>query len=452
MSLTETPDGAPQPVARTSPPFARRPRAALWVLLLVLALIVLKRDTNPFIFGERGLNLFRLSPDFMVYYTAGEHLNNGQGVYDGGLWGPLPFTYPPFSAAVFRILPLFPPQDAAILWAMACAGCLVAVTIGVLVQRGWRPDAGTAALGVLAAWGAMSLAPVRESFFYGQINLVLMLLVSLDFLRRRDRLSGIGVGLAAGLKLTPAIFIGVMLLQRRFRDAAVATGTFLATVVIGLVMVPDATKFWTSALFDDSRIGALDNPGAQSLKSTAVRWIGHEGTGATLLWLVLVVVILAAATVAVIAATRRGNDALVMALGGITACLISPFSWHHHWVWLVPLALCLIDLAVRATEKTAARAGVGGWWVPQAGVLVGAAVVVLVMLPYVSTTFYFNLTYWVMMGKGAWGATWYTWQGALVVLIAGAVSLWLLRRDCRDGQPMWPRRKPSPREKLPVAE
>jgi alpha-1,2-mannosyltransferase len=90
--------------------------------------------------------------------------------------------------------------------------------------------------------------------------------------------------------------------------------------------------------------------------------------------------------------------------------------------------------------------------VPQAGVLVGAAVVALVMLPYVSTTFYFNLTYWVMQEKGAWGATWYTWQGALVVLIAGVVSLWLLRRDSRDGQAMWPRRKPSPREKLPVAE
>ena len=170
MSLTETPGGVPQPTPRTSPQSASHPRAALWVILLVLALVVLKRDTNPFIFGERGLNLFRLSPDFMVYYTAGEHLNNGQGVYDGGLWGHLPFTYPPFSAAVFRVLPLFPPTNAAILWAMLCAGCLVAVTIGVLVQRGWRPDAGTAALGVLAACGAMALAPVRESFLFGQIN------------------------------------------------------------------------------------------------------------------------------------------------------------------------------------------------------------------------------------------------------------------------------------------
>ncbi|WP_297009130.1 glycosyltransferase 87 family protein [uncultured Corynebacterium sp.] len=441
MSLTETPGGVPQPTPR--------PRAALWGVLGILALVVLRRDTNPFIFGEKGLNLFQLSPDFMVYYTAGEHLNNGLGVYDGGLWGFLPFTYPPFAAAAFRVLPLFPPQDAAILWAMVCAGCLIAVTIGVLVQRGWRLDAGTATLGVLAAVGAMSLAAVRESFFYGQINLVLMLLVSLDFLRRRDRFTGIGVGLAAGLKLTPAFFIAVMLLQRRFRDAAVATGTFLATVVVGLVMVPDATRFWTSALFDDSRIGTLDNPGAQSLKAMAVRWLGHEGTDATALWAAMVVIVLAAAAAAVVEAHRRGNDALVMALGGVTACLVSPFSWHHHWVWLVPLALCLVDLTVRATEQVARHRGNSRWWVPQVGVLLGATVVVAVMLPYVSTTFWFTLTYWWMQGQGKLLATWYTWQGAVFILIAGSVALWLRRRD---GQPIWPRRKPSPREKLPVAE
>ncbi|WP_156980114.1 glycosyltransferase 87 family protein [Corynebacterium terpenotabidum] len=425
------------------------PRAALWVALGALSLIVLRRDTNPFIFTEKGLNVFQLSPDFMVYYSAGLRLNAGLDIYNGGLWGFLPFTYPPFAGVFFRILPLFPPVGAAILWAMLCVGCLIAVTVGVLVQRGWRADPGTVTLGILAAMGAMSLAAVRESFFYGQINLVLMLLVSLDFLRRRDRLTGIGVGLAAGLKLTPAFFIVVMLLQRRFRDAAVATGTFLATVVVGLVMVPDAMKFWTSALFDDSRIGALDNPGAQSLKAMVVRWFGHEGTSVTLLWIVLVLVVLAACAVAVIEADRHGNDALAMALGGVTACLVSPFSWHHHWVWLVPLALCIVDLGVRGARALADRTGRQGWWVDQVGVLVGAAVVVGVMVPYVSTTFYFTLTYWWMQGKGPLAATWYTWQGALVILIAGGVAVWL---RLRDGQAMWLRRKPSPREKLPEPE
>lgn len=440
MSPTETPGTAQRPT---------RPRAALWVVLILLAASAVRAGTRPGVFGDKGLDIFQLSPDFMVYYTAGERLNDGLDIYDGGLWGILPFTYPPFSGVVFRALPLFPPADSAILWAMLCAGCLIAVTVGVLVQRGWTPGAGTTALGVLAAVGAMALTPVRESFFYGQINLVLMLLVALDFLRRRDRLTGVGVGLAAGLKLTPAFFIVVMLLQRRFRDAAAATGTFLVTVVIGLVMVPDATRFWTSALFDDGRIGTLDNPGSQSLKALAVRWLGHEGPDATVIWLVMVVIVLGAAAAAILEAHRRGNDALVMSLGGVTACLVSPFSWHHHWVWLVPLALCLVDLAVHATTGLARRNGIDRWWVPQVGVLVGAVVVAVVMLPYLSTAYAFHLSFWWLQGQGKILATWYTWQGALIMLIAGAVALWLRRHS---GQAMWPRRKPSPREKLPVAE
>lgn len=408
-----------------------RPRAALWAVLSTLAISVLWADTRPEVFTNRGLNLFRLPPDFMVYYTAGERLNSGADIYNGGLWGHLPFTYPPFAGIVFRLLPLFPPIDSAILWTMLCVGALVSVTVGVLVQRGWRLDVGTVALGVLAAGGSMALAPVRESFFYGQINLVLMALVSLDFLRRRDRFTGIGVGLAAGLKLTPTFFILVMLMQRRFRDAATATITFAITVLVGLIMVPDSTKFWTSAVIDSERIGILTNPGAQSLKSTAIRWLGQEGTASTVLWLIMVVVVVAACAAAVMEAHRRGNNALIMALGGITACLISPFSWHHHWVWLLPLALCLIDLGMQIGRTIAHRSQfttAQAHWATQMGALTGSLCAAAIMLPYLSTSYAFELSFWAMQSHGPMAATWYTWQGAAIVVSAGVFSLWLRRR------------------------
>lgn len=429
-----------------------RPRAAFWAVLGALAISVLWTDTRPEVFSDKNLNLFHLAPDFMVYYTAGERLNAGANIYDGGLWGILPFTYPPFAGLSFRFLPLFPPLDSAILWAILCAVALGSVIVGTLVQRGWRLDRGTIALGVLVAGGSMALAPIRESFFYGQINLILMALVSLDFLRRRDRFTGIAVGIAAGLKLTPAFFIVIMLIQRRFRDAATAMVTFAATVLVGLLMVPDAATFWTSAVFDSERIGILTNPGAQSLKSTAIRWLGHEGTAATLLWILLVSIILATCTAAVIEANRRGNSALVMALGGVTACLISPFSWHHHWVWLVPLALCVMDLGMQAGRSLAHSAHfteVRVWWITQVGVLIGSLCAVLILLPYASTSYAFDLSFWAMQGRGPLAATWYTWQGAVIIIAAGVFSMWLRQRS---HQTIWLRKKSMLRGKLPLVE
>src|SRR5581483_12201814 len=54
------------------------------------------------------------------------------------------------------------------------------------------------------------LQPVRETLTFGQINLVLALLVLADLLvlaPRGSRLTGVGIGLAAAIKLTPAVFI-----------------------------------------------------------------------------------------------------------------------------------------------------------------------------------------------------------------------------------------------------
>ncbi|WP_276879055.1 hypothetical protein [Lawsonella clevelandensis] len=40
------------------------------------------------------------------------------------------------------------------------------------------------------------------------------------------------------------------------------------------------------------------------------------------------------------------NNTLMMALGRLGACLLSPFSWHHHYVWIVPLLLVMVDALV----------------------------------------------------------------------------------------------------------
>src|SRR5439155_13505639 len=91
---------------------------------------------------------------------------------------------------------------------------------------------------------AMWLEPVDMTLHFGQINLLLLALVLADLALPR-RWQGIGVGLAAAIKLTPLIFIGYLLLTRRLRAALVATGTFAATVALGFALLPGGSvAFW----------------------------------------------------------------------------------------------------------------------------------------------------------------------------------------------------------------
>lgn len=418
-----TPTGSPVTAAPPSPPAAGRPLAGRTVLTVGLALVlavVAYRETRPVVF-ERTLDLYKVPTDFMVYFRAGEALARGEGIYDGPLYGHLPFTYPPFAGSIFRYVASAPAEMSATFWQLACVGALVAVVLGTLVQRGYRLDTGTIALGVAAAMAALALSPVRDSFFYGQINMLLMLLVALDFLRTRDRLTGIGVGIAAGLKLTPAFFILVFLMQRRWREAATATATFAVTVGIGFLTVPDAMRFWTSAIFDSSRIGSDTVSASQSLKGFTERTFDSDTTG-TAVWLVSCVVVVALLYVAVRWATRRGNQALVMALGGITACLISPFSWHHHWVWLVPLVVCLVDLGVRAAPAWPGHR-VRSWFSSQVGALLALLVVWVAMIPFVSHQV---SVHWSFIGQQymsvPWNSMWVLW-GVLILVAFAAVGL-----------------------------
>jgi alpha-1,2-mannosyltransferase len=71
---------------------------------------------------------------------------------------------------------------------------------------------GPAALAFLAV---LVFEPARDTLSFGQINLVLLVLVCSDLrgLTAGRRSGGVGIGLAAAIKLTPAVFIGYLLLS-----------------------------------------------------------------------------------------------------------------------------------------------------------------------------------------------------------------------------------------------
>jgi alpha-1,2-mannosyltransferase len=300
--------------------------------------------------------------DAMVYQAEGAAVAHGRDLYELRVGAyALPATYPPFSAMLFAPAALL--SFGALRVTMTLVNLAeLAVVAGLSCKLvGWpsRPLRPAAVLLVtgLGVW----LEPVWTTLRYGQINLLILALVLWDLaLPESSRLKGVGIGLAAGLKVTPGIFVLYLLLTRRFRAAATAAASGAATVLIGLLVLPGASwNFWTKDLYDTTRVGKeyiVDN---QSLRGMTDRLLHSTHTGTSALLLVAVVAV-AGLALAVLIDRRCAGMPRARAWAGmtvaITMVLVSPISWTHHWVWCVPV---LVMLAAEA--RTERRRGLPGW-------------------------------------------------------------------------------------------
>lgn len=300
--------------------------------------------------------------DLTVYRYGGRAVLEGLALYDAPdpVTG-LPFTYPPFAALLMTPLAALPSWLAAVLWSAASVAALAAVVTVVrralgLVTPPWLVAA-------LAA-GALVLEPVWQHLSFGQVNLFLLLAVLLDVLRPDRRWAGVLVGIAAGVKLTPLVFVVLLLLIGRRTAAGRAVLTFLATVAVGFVVMPSsATTYWTHALVDPGRVGGPAFASNQSSYGVLTRLL--DGPPPTLLWLAVTGPVAVAAIALGAVWWRRGDRVLGACLGGVAMLLASPVSWSHHWVWAVPVALLLWE-RTRAGALAWTAVFVAGpiWWPP----------------------------------------------------------------------------------------
>lgn len=298
--------------------------------------------------------------DAVVYRAEGLAAATGHGLYDLRVtrW-KLPATYPPFAAITFVPTSWLPMN----LLRVAVTEVNI-VLLGLFAHlsfrfAGWprRAAARPVALLVAIALGVW-IEPVFQTLAFGQINLALACLVLWD-LSRPDhaRGKGIAIGIAAGIKLTPGLFAVYLLLTGRVKQAAIAAASFAGTVVIGWLVLPQASRrYWTHEMFDTSRVGKpwiVDN---QSLQGMMARLLHTTHPGP---WWVAAAALTAVAGLTVAAlASRRGLETWGVMCAAITALLVSPISWSHHWVWCVPLIVMLAAEARRVTWRWVAVAAV----------------------------------------------------------------------------------------------
>ena len=231
--------------------------------------------------------------DLWIYMRGGERVTDGVNLYEGNIFNDLPFTYPPFAGMIFAWVSMLDDASVTLIWHTTTIACVMVVIWMVLrrLKVDINPLSFLLIIPLLTAFLLLGTEPLHATLFWGQVNVVLMLLVCLDFLPLKYRLPGIGVGLAAGVKLTPAFFGILFLIQRRWWAAAGSFITFLVTVGLGFLVVPDAKAFWTDAIFNSSRVGDHFNSGAQSLKSVLVRNLGIESDDKWLLAVLLTIAV-----------------------------------------------------------------------------------------------------------------------------------------------------------------
>lgn len=300
------------------------------------------------------------------------YVDGSAGLFGGSLYDftysaqtpdfPLPFTYPPFAAIVFYPLHFLPFALVGAVWMIATIAALYAVVrLALRMVGGDRADTASWRRAALL-WTAIGLwtESMRTTLDYGQVNVFLVLLAMLAARSTRWWLSGALVGIAAGVKLTPAITGLYFLAQRRFGAALFSAVVFAGTVALSFVLVgSEARTYFTTLLGDADRIGPVGSVWNQSIRGALSRVAGND-VGQGPIWIATATVVVLAAVAAWRTLDRddRLGTLVIVAFVGL---MISPISWSHHWVWVVPMMIWLVHGPL--SRAPGARVLTGYWLV-----------------------------------------------------------------------------------------
>ena len=367
--------------------------------------------------------------DLHVYLGGAEALNHPGTLYsyvyaDQTPDFPLPFTYPPFAAVVFYPLTFLPFWLVALGWQLGLMAALYGV---VRVSQRLLGIIGGRRSAMLWTAVAIWIEPLRSTFDYGQINVLLVLMVLWAVYSTRWWLSGLLVGLAAGIKLTPAISGFYLIGVRRGGAAVFSAVVFAATMALSMLVVGQQARYYFTDLMGNAgRVGPVGTSFNQSWRGGISRILGHDaGFSPIVLIAVAASAVLAWLAWHALASESAHRDRLglviVVQLFGL---LLSPISWTHHWVWLIPLMIWLIQGPYRYLTE----AKILGW---------GWLVLTLIGVPWLLS--FAQPTIWEI------SRPWYLAWAGLIYIVATVLTLgWIAavrirfpggRRSCRYPAP-----------------
>src|SRR6478752_3433334 len=312
------------------------------------------------VFGE-GIGQHHHQFDLRLYYDAINYWQSGHDLFSysqpDAVNISLGFTYPPVAALLMSPMGLLSYPVVLVVAVAAIVSSAAAFVYLVLRERIRLPKPLMFALAGVATAFAFTLEPFRQTLSFGQINIYLALLVLVDLLvlgRRGSKWTGVGIGLATAIKLTPGIFIIYLLVVGRWRAALTAIGTVIAANLISLVIAPAETwKYFTALMWETSRVGFLDTTLNQSINGLIAR-IDSPLAPSRLPWLILAALVVVVGFWRARRAALAGDELAAMTLAGLVGVLVSPVSWVHHIIWIFPTMLIIAMHLKRSIGRLAA--------------------------------------------------------------------------------------------------
>jgi alpha-1,2-mannosyltransferase len=319
--------------------------------------------------------------DIDVYRMGGRAWLDGRPLYaDGAMFHTrggldLPFTYPPLAAIAFSPFAWLPLPAASAAITLATLVLLIASTVIVLTRLDvWPTSAHTATVTTEPAWlrrcwlaaaivapAVIYLEPIRSNFDFGQINVVLMTLVIADCAPRRTPWPrGLLLGLAIALKLTPAVFLLYFLLRRDIRAVVTAGAAVVVATLAGFALAwRDSLEYWTDTVRNTDRIGTATLNTNQNIAGALARLGLGEGER-FVLWTLACFAVLAVTIWVARRVLSADEPVLALICVAMFGLVVSPVSWSHHWVWVLPTVLVTGVLAVRYSHLLLGAVTVAG--------------------------------------------------------------------------------------------
>ena len=303
-----------------------------------------------------------LYPHFAPLSDLGEHLHDSALLWSGtnpyGLRASLNDTTPPFTVLVYTPLRLV---HGAVLETIVVLMNIVALSVALaagvrrLVHRSFL-ECVVAATVILTP---LTLLVVSQAAFssvgWGQDQIIMMSLVVIDLLIVAPRWRGLLIGVAAGVLLSPALFV-VLLVRVGWSAVARMVGAVAGTIILGaLVNLHASTVYWFHLLPSGEAVrrvfilggngtGTVATPANYSLEGMLARRPFAHHLPLTPTWMLLVVILGVLSVVVAWVAQGRRLDLTAMTILGLASAGLSPVGWDHHWIWTAMIPLVVVEL------------------------------------------------------------------------------------------------------------
>ena len=320
-----------------------------WLLWLIVA-IILYRQVIPL------ANLVKYFPlnDFSVYIDGAKTVLDGENPYKLKFFDR--YNYSPAATLFFVPLASLPIELSEWLFTILSVVSVWLTVSWILRILDWEPDRVVKWL-IFAA--SLKMFPVKLTLVLGQINLIVLALIVGSYyfvkIRKRDTVSGILFGLATILKLTPLPLLIYFLLRKKWKaiwwfGATVAALTAAGGLIFGWglteyyfktvlpSLMGEVTKATVNASYMNQSITALmARFGVFGNLNSAIR------LGISFILGIKVIKIIKA-----INEEEKTKEFVAFWNLAIIALLFLPvFVWQHHYVFLLPAWIVLLNIAVK---------------------------------------------------------------------------------------------------------